>query len=110
MGDPIRRSIVARLASADATVGELAEPFDVSLQAISKHLRVLEAAGLVTKTKDAQRRTVRLEGAPLNLMSTWIARYQRQAEGRYRRLDALLHEMNSTHAGRKRIAKKGRLT
>lgn len=108
MGDPIRRSIVARLADSDATVGELAEPFDVSLQAVSKHLRVLEHAGLVTKTKDAQRRTVRLEGAPLNLMSAWIDRYRRQAEERYRRLDAVLAEMNSTHEGRKRIAKKGR--
>ncbi|MFN8061580.1 MAG: metalloregulator ArsR/SmtB family transcription factor [Gemmatimonadaceae bacterium] len=96
MGDPIRRAIVARLAGADATVGELAEPFDVSLQAISKHLRVLEDAGLVTKTRDAQRRTVHLEDAPLTLMSTWIERYRHQAEARYRRLDALLADMKAT--------------
>lgn len=107
MGDPIRRAIVARLAGADATVGELAEPFDVSLQAISKHLRVLEEAGLVTKTRDAQRRTVHLEDAPLTLMSTWIERYRRQAEARYRRLDALLADMKATSNAPAR-GKKGR--
>lgn len=107
MGDPIRRAIVARLAGADATVGELAQPFDVSLQAISKHLRVLEDAGLVTKTRDAQRRTVHLEDAPLTLMGAWIERYRRQAEARYRRLDALLADMNATSKAPTR-GKKGR--
>ncbi|MCC6165477.1 MAG: winged helix-turn-helix transcriptional regulator [Acidobacteria bacterium] len=108
MGDPIRRDIVARLAGSDATVGELAEPYDVTLQAISKHLRVLEDAGLVTKTRDAQRRTVHLEHAPLNLMTTWIERYRRQAESRYRRLDSLLAEMNAKAP--KRAIRKGRLS
>mgnify|MGYP001005090595 CR=1 FL=1 len=89
-------------------VGELAEPYDVTLQAISKHLRVLEDAGLVTKTRDAQRRTVHLEHAPLNLMTTWIERYRRQAESRYRRLDSLLAEMNAKAP--KRAIRKGRLS
>ena len=96
LADPTRRDIVARLAVADATVGELAEPYDMSIQAISKHLQVLERAGLVTKTRDAQRRSVHLEAEVFDLMTKWIERYRRQAEARYRRLDALLAEMNDT--------------
>jgi DNA-binding transcriptional ArsR family regulator len=96
LADPTRRDIVARLATADATVGELAEPYDMSIQAISKHLQVLERAGLVTKTREAQRRTVHLEAEVFDLMTKWIERYRRQAEERYRRLDAVLAEMNST--------------
>lgn len=100
LGDPTRRDLVSRLARADATVGELAEPYDMSIQAVSKHLKVLESAGLVTKTKDGRRRTVRLEAEVFDLMARWIERYRRQAELRYRRLDDLLAEMNddqSTH-------------
>lgn len=94
LADPTRRDIVARLAIGDATVGELAAPYDISVQAISKHLKVLEGAGLVTKTAAAQRRTVHLEADVFGLMTTWIERYQRQAEERFRRLDALLEQMD----------------
>ncbi|GEE01016.1 transcriptional regulator [Gordonia spumicola] len=94
LADPTRRDMIARLTTADATVNELAEPYDVSLQAVSKHLRVLEDAGLVTRTRDAQRRPVHLEAEVFDLMTKWIERYRRQAEARYQRLDALLAEMN----------------
>jgi DNA-binding transcriptional ArsR family regulator len=90
LADPTRRDMVARLAVADATVGELAEPYAVSIQAVSKHLRVLEDAGLVTRRREAQRRPVHLEAQVFDLMTTWIERYRRQAEERYQRLDALL--------------------
>ena len=90
---PTRRDLVARLAVGDATVGELAEPYEMSVQAVSKHLGVLERAGLVTKTRDAQRRTVHLEAEVFDLMTKWIERYQRQAEERYSRLDAVLANM-----------------
>jgi DNA-binding transcriptional ArsR family regulator len=93
LADPIRRDIVARLAADDATVGELAAPYDVSMQAVSKHLRVLEEAGLVTRTRDAQRRPVHLEAEVFDLMTKWIERYRREAEQRYRRLDAVLAAM-----------------
>ena len=95
LADPTRRDMVARLAQEDATVGELAAPYEVSLQAVSKHLKVLEGAGLVTRTKDAQRRPVHLEAEVFDLMTKWIERYQRQAEERYQRLDALLDRMNN---------------
>jgi DNA-binding transcriptional ArsR family regulator len=93
LADPTRRDMVARLAVADATVGELAEPYDVSVQAVSKHLRVLEEAGLVSRSKDAQRRPVHLEAEVFDLMTKWIERYRRQAEERYRRLDDVLRNM-----------------
>ena len=93
LADPTRRDMVARLSIADATVNELGEPYDVSIQAVSKHLRVLEDAGLVTRTRDAQRRPVHLEAEVFDLMTKWIERYQRQAEERYRRLDDLLDEL-----------------
>ena len=98
LADPIRRDMVARLASTDATVGELAEPYDVSIQAVSKHLKVLEAAGLVSRSREAQRRPVHLEPDVLDLATTWIERYRREAEERYRRLDAVLAEMNAQAA------------
>ncbi|MCA2226340.1 ArsR/SmtB family transcription factor [Nonomuraea aurantiaca] len=99
LADPTRRDLVARLASGDATVGELAEPYDMSLQAVSKHLKVLEEAGLVTRSKDAQRRPVHLDAEVFDLMTKWIERYRQQAEERYRRLDALLDHMadNTDH-------------
>ena len=94
LADPTLRDIVARLTESDATVGEIAEPYDVSLQAVSKHLKVLEYAGLVTRTREAQRRPVHLEAEVFDLMTKWIERYRRRAEERYQRLDALLDEMN----------------
>lgn len=93
LADPTRRDMVARLAAGDATVGELAAPYDVSLQAVSKHLKVLEEAGLVRRSRDAQRRPVHLEAEVFDLMTKWIERYQQQAEERYRRLDAVLARM-----------------
>ncbi|WP_280421678.1 ArsR/SmtB family transcription factor [Nocardia carnea] len=93
LGDPTRRELVARLAAADATVGELAEPHEISLQAISKHVKVLEDAGLVTRSRDAQRRPVHLNAEVFELMTKWIERYRRTAEQRYRRLDAVLAQM-----------------
>ena len=93
LADPTRRDMVARLAVTDATVGELAEPYAVSVQAVSKHLRVLEDAGLVSRSRDAQRRPVHLEAEVLDLMTTWIERYRRQAGERYRRLDDVLRSM-----------------
>ena len=94
LADPTRRDMVARLAvSGDATVNELAEPYAVSLQAVSKHLKVLEDAGLVTRRRDAQRRPVHLEAEVFDLMTAWIERYRREAEERYRRLDDVLRAM-----------------
>lgn len=95
LADPTRRDIVARLAVGDATVSELAEPYDVSVQAVSKHVRVLADAGLVTQTKDAQRRPCHLEAEVFDLMTKWIERYRRQAQERYERLDAVLAEMQA---------------
>jgi DNA-binding transcriptional ArsR family regulator len=94
LADPTRRDIVARLAVGDATVTQLAEPYDVTVQAVSKHLKVLEEAGLVTKKKDAQRRPVHLEAEVFDLMTKWIERYRHLAEERYRRLDAVLETMS----------------
>jgi DNA-binding transcriptional ArsR family regulator len=94
LADPTRRDIVARLAEGDATLTELAEPYDVSIQAISKHLKVLDDAGLVTRGRDAQRRPVHLEAEVFDLMTKWIERYRRQAEERYQRLDDLLDRMS----------------
>lgn len=94
LADPTRRSIVARLTVSDATVNELAEPFDMSLQAVSKHLKVLESAGLVSRTRDAQRRPAHLEAAVFDLMEKWIERYRDAAEQRFRRLDAVLAELD----------------
>lgn len=93
LADPTRRDIVARLTAGDATLSELGASYDVSLQAVSKHLKVLEDAGLVTRTKDAQRRPVHLEAEVFDLMTKWIERYRRQAEERYQRLDDVLAEM-----------------
>ncbi len=90
LADPTRRDLVARLAAGDATVSELAAPYDVSLQAVSKHLKVLEDAGLVRRSRDAQRRPAHLDAGVFDLMTKWIERYRRQAEQRYSRLDALL--------------------
>ncbi|MGY2873374.1 DNA-binding transcriptional ArsR family regulator [Marmoricola sp. URHA0025 HA25] len=93
LADPTRRDIVARLTDGDATVSELGASYAVSLQAISKHLKVLEEAGLVSRSRDAQRRPVHLEAEVFDLMTKWIERYRQQAEERYRRLDAVLAAM-----------------
>lgn len=90
LADPLRRDLVARLASGDATVGELAAPYDVTPQAVSKHLRVLQEAGLVSRRREAQRRPAHLETEVLDLMTMWIERNRREAEFRYRRLDEVL--------------------
>lgn len=94
LGDDTRRTLVTRLAAGDATVGELAKPCAMSLQAVSKHLAVLESSGLVTKTRDGRECTVHLEAEVLDLMTAWIERYRRRAEARDRRLDDLLDEIN----------------
>jgi DNA-binding transcriptional ArsR family regulator len=90
LADPVRRAMVARLSRGDATVNELAEPFAITKQAVSKHIQVLEQAGLVTRSRDAQRRPVHLDPAALERLTAWIDRYRLVAEDRYRRLDALL--------------------
>jgi len=90
LADPTRRDMVARLAAGDATVGELAEPYAVSVQAVSKHLKVLEDAGLVCRTSDGHRAPAHLEAQVFELMTKWIERYRREAEARYRRLDDVL--------------------
>ena len=93
LADPVRRAIVARLARGPAIVNELAEPFDITKQAVSKHIQVLEQAGLVTRTRDAQRRPVHLDAAALEELTAWIDRYRLDAERSYRRLDALLADL-----------------
>lgn len=93
LSDPNRRSMVIRLCESDAALVELAEPLDMSMQAVSKHLRVLEDAGLVTRTQDAQRRPAHLEAEVFDLMTKWIDRYRSRAEDRYRRLDDVLASM-----------------
>src|SRR3954471_6127136 len=93
LADPLRRDMVARLAAGDATVLELAGPYDVTVQAVSKHLKVLEEAGLVSRSREAQRRPVHLEAEVFDLMTKWIERYRREAEQRYRRLDDVLRSM-----------------
>ena len=93
LADPTRRAILARLARGEASVLELAEPFEMSQPAISKHLKVLERAGLVSRGRDAQRRPCRLEAAPLREANEWLERYRAHWEARFQRLDALLEDM-----------------
>ncbi|MFW6075160.1 MAG: ArsR/SmtB family transcription factor [Chloroflexota bacterium] len=95
LSNPTRRAILERLARGEATVSELAEPFQISLPAISRHLRVLEEAGLITKGRDAQWRPCRLEAEPLMSASTWIEQYRQAWEGRFRRLDEHLRKMQA---------------
>ncbi len=94
LADPTRRDIVARLSVGDATVGQLAQRYAVTFQAISKHLKVLEDAGLVSRSQDAQRRPCHLIAEVFDLMTRWIDRYREQAEERYRRLDEVLAELD----------------
>jgi len=99
LADPTRRDIVARLTAGDASVSQLGASYDVSLQAVSKHLKVLEEAGLVSRSRDAQRRPVHLEADVLDLMTAWIERYRRHAEERYQRLDSVLSTMEGPMKG-----------
>jgi DNA-binding transcriptional ArsR family regulator len=96
LADPTRRAILTRLASGQASVMELAKPFRMSQPAISKHLRVLERAGLISRGRDAQRRPRRLEAQPLAEASSWLERYRQFWEKRFQRLDALLEEMKAS--------------
>jgi DNA-binding transcriptional ArsR family regulator len=107
LADPTRRDMVARLAVGDATVGELAEPYDVSVQAVSKHIKVLTDAGLVSQSRDAQRRPCHLEAEVFDLMTKWIERYRQQAQERYERLDAVLAEMRSDEQPQSQHRKRG---
>jgi DNA-binding transcriptional ArsR family regulator len=95
LADPTRRAILARLAKGDASVNELAEPFDMSQPAISKHLRVLERAGLISRSRDAQRRPCRLEAKPLERASEWLEGYRQIWEANFDRLDQLLERMKA---------------
>jgi DNA-binding transcriptional ArsR family regulator len=100
LADPTRRAILARLTSGEATVMELAEPFAMSQPAISKHLKVLERAGLISRGRDAQRRPRRLEARPLAEATQWLEPYRRFWEGNYQRLDALLEELKAKQTKR----------
>lgn len=102
LADPTRRAILARLASGEATVTELAEPFEISQPAISKHLKVLERAGLISVDIDAQRRPRKLEPKRLAEAVDWIERYRKVFEQNYQRLDALLEQMQAKPTRRKR--------
>ena len=90
LGDPVRRALIARLSRGEATVNELAEPFDITKQAISRHLQVLETAGLITRSRDGQRRPCRLDPAALEALTSWIDDYRLTAERRFRRIDTIL--------------------
>ena len=100
LADPTRRAILSRLATGEASVMDLARPFAMSQPAISKHLKVLERAGLVSRGRDAQRRPRRLEAKPLREATKWLERYRRYWEGNYQRLDALLDELKKTQQKR----------
>jgi DNA-binding transcriptional ArsR family regulator len=102
LADPTRRAILARLALGEASVTELAEPFDMSQPAISKHLKMLERAGLVSRGRDAQRRPCRLEAAPLEAAYLWIERYRQMWDMSFERLDTLLDELQAAKEPLKR--------
>jgi DNA-binding transcriptional ArsR family regulator len=103
LADPTRRAILARLSTGEASVTELAEPFEMSMPAISKHLKVLERAGLIARGREAQWRPCRLEAAPLKDVAEWVKRYQRFWEQRFDNLDAYLRELKArdTSQGRR---------
>ncbi len=98
LADPTRRAILARLSHGEASVNELAEPFDISLPAISRHLKVLEQAGLVSRSRNAQYRPVELNAAPLREVSGWVERYRRHWEQSFDRMDAYLAELQKGNA------------
>ena len=95
LGDPVRRAIVARLSRGEATVNELAELFPITKQAVSRHIGVLEDAGLITRTRDGQRRPCHLDPAALERLTSWIDGYRLAAESRFRKLDAVLESLES---------------
>ena len=107
LADPTRRAILARLARGECSVTELAEPFDMSMPAVSKHLRVLERAGLIARARDAQWRPCRIEAGPLKEVADWAERYRHIWEQRLDRLDTYLQEMKAKekHHGRKQRRK-----
>ena len=105
LADPTRRAILARLASSEASVTELAEPFAMSQPAISKHLKVLERAGLISRGRDAQRRPCRIEARALAEATAWLAKYRRLWEGNFQRLDAVLAELQFPARRRNRTKK-----
>jgi DNA-binding transcriptional ArsR family regulator len=109
LADPTRRAILARLASGEASVTELAKPFAMSQPAISKHLKVLERAGLISGGREAQRRPRRIEGEALAVATGWLERYREVWEGNFQRLDTLLEELKANEARRdaKREATRG---
>jgi DNA-binding transcriptional ArsR family regulator len=102
LADPTRRAILARLRSGEASVSELAEPFDMSMPAVSKHLKVLERAGLIARSREAQWRPCRLEAAPLKDVADWLERYRRFWEASFNRLDDYLKDMQRTEKRRRR--------
>ena len=106
LADPTRRAILARLASGEATVNELAQPFAMSLPAVSKHLKVLERAGLITRGREAQWRPARLEAAPLKDVADWVEHYRRFWTESFDRLDDYLREVQNKE--KRRVRKKGR--
>src|SRR5579859_1395516 len=108
LADPTRRAILARLASGEASVNELAKPFAMSQPAISKHLKVLERAGLISRGLDAQRRPRRLEAKPLAEANEWLERYRQFWEASFERLDALLHELKAGESKAKESNKQGK--
>ncbi|MFZ5781427.1 MAG: ArsR/SmtB family transcription factor [Pseudomonadota bacterium] len=108
LADPTRRAILARLAEGETAVGELARPFDMTLPAISKHLKVLERAGLIERGREAQRRPCRLQPAPLRELSRWIASYERFWEQRFDRLETYLRETQAPRRKRKGRSSHGR--
>lgn len=95
LADPVRRAIVARLFRGEATVSELAEPFEISLQAVSKHLNVLESAGLITRGRDAQRRPCRLNPEVLEMPGLWLEQFRMRKDEQFQRLDAVLQEQST---------------
>ena len=106
LADPTRRAILARLATGEASVAELVRPFDMSQPAISKHLKVLEGAGLISRSRDAQRRPCRLSARPLADANEWLERYRRFWEASFDRLDGLLEEMKAEERERKAKARR----
>jgi DNA-binding transcriptional ArsR family regulator len=102
LSDPVRRRIIARLSKGQATVNELAEPFEITKQAVSKHIQVLEQAGLVTRSRDAQRRPVHLNPPQLEALTAWIDGYRLVHEQQFRRLDAMLDAVGGADDAKQR--------
>ena len=108
LADPTRRAILARLASGEKSVNDLAEPFDMSLPAVSKHLKVLETAGLISRGREAQWRPCRLEAGPLKEISGWVEKYRKFWEESFDRLDAYLRELQAQEKKKVKGARRGK--